>query len=125
MNRIDSKEWKKLKARFSKQADYSKYLLGEAELEYIASRGMEIITLHARDFVKKRLHPAHPRNDGRQTPTKGHPVFLAQHATGTASRISLKEIHGIETGVPLTEEQMEYTVQVILQWIEEQIKEAA
>jgi hypothetical protein len=125
MAKINSKEWKKLKARFSRQEDYKKYLLGEAEREYIHSRGMEIITLHATDFVKKRLQPAQPRNDGRQTPTKGHPVFLAQHATGTCSRKSLKEIHDMEEGVELSDQQVDYIVQIILQWIEEQMDEAA
>jgi hypothetical protein len=46
-------------------------------------RGPSTMRLHARDLVAKRLAPAEPRNDGKQTPYRGHPVFVAQHATAT------------------------------------------
>lgn len=40
---------------------------------------------HARDFISKRI-PAVILNDGKQTPMKNHPVFIAQHATASCCR---------------------------------------
>lgn len=54
---------------------------------------------HARDFVGKRLAPAVIENDGKQTPMRGHPVFIAQQATATCCRECLRKWHNIETGV--------------------------
>jgi hypothetical protein len=97
--------------------------MGEPEKEYVQSRGIDILRLHATDFVNKRLAPADPKNDGRQTPLKGHPVFIAQHATGTSDRTKLEKFHGIKTGIELTEKEVAYVVSVILRWIQEQVGE--
>lgn len=86
MVQMTDKEWQELKQKLAADGRFEKFVLGEAEQEYVASRGMDILRLHATDFVKKRLAPAAPKNDGRQTPTKGHPVFIAQHACGCSDR---------------------------------------
>ena len=99
--------------------------MGEPEKEYVHSRGIDILKLHATDFVRKRIAPATPKNDGRQTPLKGHPVFIAQHATGTSDRIKLKKFHGIEEGAELSETEIAYVVSVIIRWIEEQAGDPA
>lgn len=39
-----------------------------------------MIRQHAQDFIAKREAPAFIPNDGKQTPMKGHPVFIAQHS---------------------------------------------
>jgi hypothetical protein len=64
-----------------------------------------------------RLAAAQPRNDGRQTPYRGHPVFVAQHATATCCRTCLAKWHGVPAGVALSEEQQGYVVDVICRWI--------
>lgn len=99
--------------------------MGEPEKEYVHSRGIDILTLHATDFVRKRIAPADPKNDGRQTPLKGHPVFIAQHATGTSDREKLQKFHGIKSGEELTEKEIAYVVSVIIRWITEQAGEPA
>jgi hypothetical protein len=81
-------------------------------------RGPSAIRAHARDLIAKRLAPAQPHNDGKQTPYRGHPVFVAQHATATCCRSCLRKNHGIEPGVELTPDQREYVVDVICRWIE-------
>jgi hypothetical protein len=81
-------------------------------------RGPSAIRAHARDLIAQRLAPAQPRNDGKQTPYRGHPVFVAQHATATCCRSCLRKNHGIELGVELTPEQQDYVVDVICRWIE-------
>src|ERR1700691_2228534 len=73
--------------------------------------------LHARDLIARRLAPAEPRNDGKQTPYRGHPVFVAQHATATCCRSCLERWHQISKGRDLTDEEHGYVVDVICRWI--------
>ena len=123
MQNIDEKQWKALKQKLARSKQITSPSMGEPEKEYVLSRGTEILRLHATDFVNKRLAPADPKNDGRQTPLKGHPVFIAQHATGTSDRVKLEKFHGIKTGIELTEKEVAYIVSVILRWIQEQVGE--
>ena len=81
----------------------SGFRLREKEAKYLEEKGLALIIEHARDFVVKRLADAEPANDGRQTPMKNHPVFIAQHATGTCCRKCLAKWHGIPRGRALTE----------------------
>jgi hypothetical protein len=122
---IDEKQWKTLKTKLARSRQIDFLEMGETEIEYVQSRGLEILQLHATDFVRKRLAPADPKNDGRQTPLKGHPVFIAQHATGTSDRIKLHKFHGIQSGIELTEMEISYVVSVILRWIKEQTSRPA
>lgn len=80
-------------------------------------KGAPVIEQHAADFVAKRLAPALPANDGKQTPMRGHPVFIAQHATATCCRGCLAKWHNIPQGVSLSEEQQRYIVAVIYHWL--------
>jgi len=113
--------WSALKKRLEKDGRINKFTLGEPEQEYVTSRGMDILRLHATDFVNKRLAPANPKNDGRQTPTKGHPVFIAQHACGCNDRASVEEFFGFEVGRELTGDEVSQVVDAILGWIEEHL----
>ena len=58
-------------------------------------RGMEAVRRHADEMIGKRLAPAAPEKDGRQTPYRGHPAFVAQHATATCCRMCLERWHEI------------------------------
>ena len=82
-----------------------------------ADRKREILAAHARDIIARRLAPAQPAKDGKQTPYRGHPVFIAQHATGTCCRSCLEKWHHIPKGAELTQEQQDYVVDVIVSWI--------
>ena len=95
----------------------SRFKLGKRESSYLESKGLDVIREHAYDFVCKRLAPAIPENDGKQTPMKNHPVFIAQHATGTCCRGCLEKWHGIQKGRELSEQQIKYVVAVIMKWI--------
>jgi hypothetical protein len=80
-------------------------------------RGMATVRRHAEELIDKRLAPAEPRNDGKQTPYRGHPVFVAQHATATCCRTCLQRWHGIATGRPLDDAERAYVVEAICRWI--------
>lgn len=95
----------------------TKFRLGAKDRAYLDSRGIKVVLDHARDFIGKRLAPAEPPNDGRQTPWRGHPVFVAQHATATCCRSCLAKWHGIPAGRELTPEEQEHVVQAIELWL--------
>jgi hypothetical protein len=104
-------------ATLSRSKFRSRFRLDEKEAAYLDKKGMDVILRHARDFITNRLAPAQPHNDGRQTPMRGHPVFIAQHATATCCRSCLAKWHGIEKGKPLNTEEVDYVVGVIGQWL--------
>ena len=98
----------------------SRFRLAGKEADYLRIKGLAVVLDHARDFVTKRLADANPANDGRQTPMRNHPVFIAQHATGTCCRGCLAKWHGIPKGRSLTEEQIDYIVKVLRRWLARQ-----
>ena len=62
------------------------FRLEEKDRTYIREKGLETVRRHAQDFVRLRLAPAVIPNDGKQTPMRGHPVFVAQHACACCCR---------------------------------------
>ena len=111
------KDLDELFAALDKSKFRSRFKLTQADCDYIARKSSATIRTHAREFIRQRLAPAQPENDGKQTPMKGHPVFVAQHATGTCCRNCLSKWHGIEIGRLLTEDEIDYVVRVIDRWI--------
>lgn len=99
----------------------SSFHLKEKDLIYIEQKGLQKIESHAYDFINKRLRDITNINDGKQTPMKGHPVFIAQHATATCCRGCLEKWHHIPKDRPITNEEVEYIVNVIMAWINQNI----
>ena len=96
--------------------------LNKKEIEYLNEKGLETVLAHAADFIEKRLAPAAPANDGKQTPWHGHPVFPAQHATAACCRSCLAKWHDIPKGRELSEAEKEYVIEVIKTWLVRQPK---
>ena len=111
--------WPALRERLSKSRFRSRFRLSKADRAYIARVGWDAIAAHSRKIVGERLAPAEPRNDGRQTPMRGHPVFIAQHATATCCRGCLAKWHAILAGRALSAEEVEFVVSVHLAWLRE------
>jgi len=109
--------------RLARSPFRSGFRLSSADRTYFQTRTVTTVEQHARDFVKARLAPARPQKDGRQTPWKGHPVFVAQHATATCCRGCLAAWHGIPRGVALTPAQQDYVVNVIMTWLKNETDE--
>ncbi|MES4887786.1 DUF4186 domain-containing protein [Streptomyces sp. NPDC096012] len=84
-------------------------------------KGPATVRRHAYELIDKRLAPAEPYKDGKQTPYRGHPVFVAQHATATCCRGCLQRWHGIPKGRQLTDAEHAYVVDVICRWIEREM----
>jgi hypothetical protein len=98
----------------------SRIHLQQKELDYLHSKGMSEVLKHAADFIEKRLAPAYPVNDGKQTPWHNHPVFVAQHATATCCRGCLLKWHQIPKGRELTTEEQQYILEMIGAWLSQE-----
>lgn len=106
----------------SKSSFRSSFHLRKYMLKYIDEKGLPTIRSHAKDFIEKHLAPAYPLNDGKQTPMKGHPVFIAEHATATCCRSCLEKWHHIPKGRELTSNEKNYILELIMAWIEKELK---
>lgn len=107
--------------KLSKSKFRSSFHLKEKDKNYIKEKGMDVIKSHACDFVRNKLAPAYPKNDGKQTPMKGHPVFIAQHACACCCRGCLNKWYKVPIGVELTEIQQEKIVNLLMDWIESEM----
>ncbi len=88
--------------------------------EYLHSKGWPVVLRHAEDFIAKRLAPADIPNDGKQTPFRGHPVFVAQHATACCCRGCLEKWHRIPPGREMTGEEKTYVLTVLERWLQQE-----
>lgn len=104
--------------KLARSAFRRKFHLNSEDLSYLQEKTLPVVLEHGEDFIAKRLAPAHPARDGRQTPWKGHPVFVAQHATGTCCRSCLEKWHHFSKGLQLTDPQKRYVLAVIAGWLE-------
>ena len=100
----------------------SKFHLSCKEKEYVREKGIEVIRSHCKDFVSERLAPSVIKNDGKQTPMRGHPVFVAQHACACCCRGCLHKWYRVPLGVELNEIQQEKIVNLLMTWIEEEMR---
>jgi hypothetical protein len=94
-----------------------RFHLGDVDRGYLETKGRDVVLAHAHDFVDRRLAPAQPARDGKQTPWRGHPVFVAQHATATCCRGCLEKWHGIPRGHELTTAERAHVVAAIARWL--------
>lgn len=106
-----------MKARFAASAFRSRFRLNDADRAYLAEKGYATVRAQAERIVRERLAPAHPGNDGKQTPMRGHAVFKAQHATATCCRSCLAKWHGIPAGRELDAAEIARVVDMIMDWI--------
>jgi predicted Fe-S protein YdhL (DUF1289 family) len=98
-----------------------KFRLAGRERAYVETWGLAAVMKHGAKFIAERLAPAFPRNDGKQTPWRNHPIFVAQHATATCCRGCLEKVHEITKGHALTEIESAYVLRILERWIAEQV----
>lgn len=106
------------KSKFRSNFQLKKYMI-----DYINDKGIDEIRKHAYDFINKRLGPAVIPNDGKQTPMKGHPVFIAQHACACCCRGCLERWHKIPKNKNLTSKEIDYIVNLLMLWIKKELQE--
>ena len=115
--KIDQKLYSLSKSKFRSSFHLRKYMM-----DYINDKGMDKIKEHAYDFIKNKIGDANPKNDGKQTPMKNHPVFIAMHACGCCCRTCLYKWHNIPKGRVLTNDEIDYLVNLVMKWIEIEYK---
>lgn len=107
--------------KLSRSKFRGRFKLKSEMVELAHEKGLEEIRKFAADRIRTALAPAEPTNDGKQTPMKGHPVFIAQHATATCCRTCLNHWWRVKEGVVMTELQQQKAVNLIMAWIEMQM----
>ena len=100
----------------------NRFHLNQKEITYIKSKGMNKIIEHAYSFIQNRLASKEIENDGKQTPMRGHPVFIAQHATATCCRSCLYKWHHINKEKELNKTEINYIVTLLYVWIKKEIE---
>ena len=115
------RELDELFAALAKSAFRRKFHLQGKDLEYLQNKGLTTVLNHANDFISKRLAPAFPEKDGKQTPFRGHPVFVAQHATACCCRGCLEKWHRIPKGRYLSVDEQTYILNVLKGWLLEEL----
>lgn len=108
--------------RLSSSKFRTTFKLKQQDFEYIEKVGIKTIEKHAKDFIINRISKKNIPNDGRQTPMKWHPVFVAMHATATCCRCCLYKWHRIEKNKELNENEIMYIVKIIMSWINKQLE---
>jgi hypothetical protein len=106
--------------RLPRSAFRQRFRLAATDQTYLRDKGLSTVLEHARGFVKRRLAPAEPTNDGKQTPFRGHPVFKAQHATATCCRGCLAKWYAIPAGRELTSSEQAHVIEAIARWLRSQ-----
>ena len=101
----------------SRSAFRRRFRLSATEKGYLKRRGLDTVMAHGEKFIEERLAPANPLNDGKQTPMRNHPIFVAQHGTATCCRGCLEKWHSISKGHPLTDEEKAYVLAVLRRWL--------
>ena len=96
----------------------SKFHLSDSDKKYIDDKGLEVIRRHAEDFIAQRLAPDNIPNDGKQTPMRGHPVFIAQHACACCCRGCLNKWYRVAKDKQLNEVEQQKIVNLLMAWIE-------
>ena len=114
----DARYAAELLERLSHSKFRASFSLGVADRAYAWSKGMPVVARHARELLRARVGAARPLKDGKQTPYRGHPVFVAQHATATCCRSCIARWHGIPAGVPLSDRQIERLATLVTAWIQ-------
>lgn len=110
-------QFDELFARFQRSAFRRKVRLFDREQAYLQRWGLAKVMKDGRKLILERLAPAQPHNDGKQTPWRNHPIFIAQHATATCCRGCLEKWHGLRKGQPLDPSEVDYVLAVIERWL--------
>jgi hypothetical protein len=110
-------DWDEVFGRVARSAFRRRFRLRAVEKGYLERKGLDTVMSHGEKLIEERLAPADPPKDGKQTPMRNHPVFIAQHATATCCRGCLEKWHGIPKGHALTDEEKAYVLSVLRRWL--------
>lgn len=106
---IEMRPW--LRSRFR-----GRFVLGSRERAIVSRTDRRRLRLHALSILKNRVGLLQI-NDGMQTPWRGHPVFVAQHACALCCRQCVQKWHNVPLRQALNQETLERFAGLLLEWI--------
>lgn len=106
--------------KLSKSKFRSSFHLRKYMIKYIKDKGMDTIREHTVSFVNQKLSIYNPNNDGKQTPMKNHPSFIAMHACACCCRGCIGKWHKIPKTRNLNDKEKEYIVNLLMAWIDKE-----
>lgn len=113
-NKLDSLKKSKFRSRFH---------LNSKMISYLKEKGYKKIVKDSYEIIEERLKPEMIPNDGKQTPMRQvHPTFIAQHACACCCRSCLEKWHHIPKGRELTDNEVNYIVTILTEWLKEEYK---
>ncbi len=107
--------------KLAKSKFRSSFKLRGRELAIAGNSDVALLEKHAREILERRVGKK-PANDGKQTPWKGYPVFVAQHATATCCRGCIKKFYGIPESRGLKKGELDFFTCLIMEWIFQQVR---
>lgn len=91
-------------------------------VKYIDEKKMDTISKHMIDFINIKLSKYNIETDGKQTPMKNHPVFIAMHACACCCRGCLEKWHHISKEKELNCNEKNYIYCLLMEWIKREYK---
>ena len=126
-NRVHNRElsdasftFKSLKREMWRHYYWHKPIDQQAE-NHARRKGRSKLKEAARNRIEKSVGPAKPFRDGTQTPREGNIIFYAQHALACCCRTCMEYWHGIPKGIKLSDEQIDYFVELVMMYIGERM----
>ena len=95
----------------------SSFHLAPGDVSKVRQLGEAKLREHVTDFVRSKLADAMPRNDGKQTPYRGHPAFKAMHACAMCCRGCMNRWWNVPRNVALSAGQQKKVVDFLMVWI--------
>lgn len=89
------------------------------ELDNVAKNKVQKVSKHEVKKILKSSIGVCRDNDGRQTPYYGNPIFYAQHGLGCCCRKCLEKFYGIPRNTVLTDSDLDYFTNLIMEFVGE------
>lgn len=97
--------------------------IDQRAINHARRKGRTELRLAAENRLRKYVANTKNPREGRQTPWEGNIIFYAQHATASCCRKCLECWYNIPIGVQLTDEQINYFVELMMLYLSDRMPE--
>jgi Domain of unknown function (DUF4186) len=104
---------------------YWHQIIDQRALNHARRKGRVGLQIAARRRLVTSVGPSEPMRDGYQTPLEGNVIYYAQHAVACCCRKCIEYWHGIPQGEALTESQIDYLADLVMQFVADRIPDLA
>ena len=108
--------------QLSKSPFHSDISLSQKDRKYYLSHTVEEIQKETEEVVRESLYHIIPKDKDVHTKKWGKPVYVAQRATGCCCRSCLYEWHNIPTNRKLSEKEVIYIRDLLMEWMKRDMK---